>query len=68
MKLSETEERYISILRAMSGNQRVRSGAELYEMARHIVESSIRNEHPTISGEELRERVNQRMQAGLRRK
>ena len=63
VKPSEAEERYISVLRQMSGDQRVKIGAELYEMARHIVESSIKNEHPTISEEKLRERANQRMQS-----
>lgn len=63
MRPSEAEEKYITILRSMSGNQRVKIGAELYEMARHIVEASIRNEYPTISEEELRKRVIQRMQA-----
>jgi len=42
MKPAEAEERYIAILRAMSGNQRVKIGAELYEMARSIVASSIK--------------------------
>jgi hypothetical protein len=63
MKPAEAEERYIAILRAMSGNQRVKIGAELYEMARHIVASSIRNKYPNISEQELQDKLRERMRA-----
>jgi DNA-binding HxlR family transcriptional regulator len=63
MKPTEAEERYIAILRAMSGSQRVKIGAELYEMARHIVASSIRNKYPNISEQELQDRLRERMRA-----
>jgi len=61
MKPAEAEERYIAILRAMSGNQRVKIGAELYEMARSIVASSIKNKYPNISGQELQDKLRERM-------
>lgn len=61
MKPAEAEERYIAILRAMSGNQRVKIGAELYEMARSIVTSSIRNKYPNISEQELQDKLQERM-------
>jgi len=61
MKPAEAEERYIAILRAMSGNQRVKIGAELYEMACSIVASSIRNKYPNISEEELQDKLRERM-------
>jgi hypothetical protein len=63
MKPAEAEKRYIAILRAMSGNQRVKIGAELYEMARHIVASSIRNKYPNISEQELQAKLRERMRA-----
>lgn len=62
MRPSEAEEKYVAILRSMSGNQRVKIGAELYELAKRIVEASIRNENPAISEEELRRKIIQRMQ------
>jgi hypothetical protein len=63
MKPAEAEEKYIAILRAMSGNQRVKIGAELYEMARSIVASSIRNKYPNISEQELQDKLRERMRA-----
>lgn len=65
MRPSEAEKKYISLLRSMDGNQRVKIGAELYEMARHIVESSIKNENPDVSEEELKEKVRQRMNPSI---
>lgn len=65
MRPSEAEKKYISLLRSMDGNQRVKIGAELYEMARHIVESSIKNENPDVSEEELKEKVRQRMDPSI---
>jgi len=61
MRPEEAEKKYISLLRNMDGNQRVKIGAELYEMARHIVESSIKNENPTLSEDELKEKLRQRI-------
>lgn len=62
MKPKEAEKKYISILRNIEGSRRVKIGAELYEMARHIVEDSIRNQDPGISEKKLREKVKERMQ------
>lgn len=61
MRPQEAEKKYISLLRNMDGNQRVKIGVELYEMARHIVESSIKNENPNLSEDELEEKLRQRM-------
>lgn len=44
------------------GNKRVKIGAELYEMARKIVLSSIKNKNPGISEEELKKTLKERMQ------
>lgn len=62
MKPEEAERKYILLLRSFDGNKRVKIGAELYEMAKHIIESSIRNENPNISENELKNRLKQRMQ------
>jgi hypothetical protein len=61
MRPEEAEKKYIAILRNMDGNQRAKIGAELYEMARHIVESSIRNEEPDLPEDKLKEKIRQRM-------
>ncbi len=62
MRPQEAEKKYISLLRSMDGNRRVKIGAELYEMVCHLIESSIRNENPDISEIELKEKLKQRMQ------
>jgi len=46
----------------MDGNKRVKIGAELYEMARKIVLSSIKNKNPDISKEQLSKVLKERMQ------
>lgn len=61
MRPQEAEKKYISLLRNMDGNQRVKIGADLYETARRIIESSIKNENPDLSKEELKEKLKQRM-------
>lgn len=61
MRPKEAEQKYISLLRNMDGNRRAKIGAELYEMARHIVESSVKNEEPDLSEDELKEKLRQRM-------
>lgn len=61
MSLEEADNKYISILRDMDGNRRAKIGAELYETVRQIIESSIRNEHPDISEQELKEKLKARM-------
>jgi len=43
MREDKVEQKYISILKKMNGNKRVKIGAELYEMARKIALSSIKN-------------------------
>jgi len=51
----------IEIYRKMSGKERLRIGCELYDLSRKLIESSIRNEKPAISDEELKKRVIKRM-------
>ena len=62
MREDKVEQKYISILKKMDGNKRVKIGAELYEMARKIVLSSIKNKNPGISEEQLNEMLKERMQ------
>jgi len=58
----KVEQKYISILKKMDGNKRVKIGADLYEMARKIVLSSIKNKNPGISEEQLSKVLKERMQ------
>lgn len=67
MKPEEAEKKYISLLRNLEGNRRAEIGAELYEMGRHILESSIKNQNPGISEEEFKKKLKQRMQYDSRR-
>lgn len=62
MREDKIEQKYLSILRRMDGNKRVKIGAELYEMARKIVLSSIKNKNPGISEEQLNKVLKERMQ------
>jgi len=45
----------------MMGEQRVRLGAELYEMSRRLVKDGLRDRHPEWSEEELGEKVREIM-------
>lgn len=57
----KTDERQVSILRQMSGEQRVRLGAELYEMARRLVADGIRDRSPELTEERIAEKVKEIM-------
>jgi len=46
----------------MDGNKRVKIGVDLYEMARKIVLSSIKNKNPGISKEQLNKMLKERIQ------
>ncbi len=56
------EQKYISIPKKMDGNKRVKIGAELYEIARKIILSSIKNKNRDISEEQLNKALKERMQ------
>jgi len=62
MRGNKAEQKYISILKKMDGNKRVKIGSELYEMARKIVLSSIKDNNPGISEEQLNKMLKERMQ------
>ena len=62
MRQDKVEQKYISILKKMDANKRVKIGAELYEMARKIILSSIKNKNPDISEEQLNKALKERMQ------
>jgi len=61
MRLTEAEEKYLEVIRKMSGEQRLKIGVELHEMAKEFVKASIREENPFLSDQELEERVKDRM-------
>lgn len=55
------EEKQIEILRKMSGSQRVRLGAGLYEMARKIAKAGIRDQFPRLSEREIEGKLKERL-------
>lgn len=63
MEQLTAEKVYIETLKKMSGSKRVRLASEMYDMACHIAESSIRNQRPDLSDSQVKElalkRVNQ---------
>ena len=61
MRPQEAELRQLEILRGLSGNQRVKIGAELYEMAYQIMKSAIEEEYPGVSGEDLKVKIRERV-------
>lgn len=61
MRPQEAEARQLEILRGLSGNQRVKIGAELYEMAYKIMKSAIEEENPGISEEGLKAKIRERV-------
>lgn len=61
MRPQEAEAKYLDILRRMSANQRLRIGAELFEMAYRIVRCAIEEENPGISEEDLKAKMRERV-------
>jgi hypothetical protein len=61
MRPQEAEAKYLDILRKMSPNQRVKIGAELYEVAYHIMRAAIEEETPGLSEEDLKAKIRERV-------
>lgn len=61
MYAEKVDEKYLEILRKMSGEERLKIGMELYELARNIVKASILNKYPNISDEDLEVKLRDRM-------
>lgn len=61
MRPEEAEKKYISLLRDIGGNERIKIGAELYETVRNVIEASIRNQNCGISEDELKEKLKERI-------
>lgn len=61
MRPQEAEAKYLDILRKMSPNQRVKIGAELYEVAYQIMRAAIEEESPGISEEDLKAKIRERV-------
>lgn len=53
MKPNEAESKYIKLLSRKSGTERLKIGAKLYEMAKKIIESAIKEEYPKIKNQKL---------------
>lgn len=53
MKKDTVSKKQLEILRKISGTQKVKLGAELYEMGRKIAIAGIRDRFPKISQEDL---------------
>jgi ribosome-binding protein aMBF1 (putative translation factor) len=61
MRPQEAEAKYLDILRKMSPNQRVKIGAELYEVAYQIMRAAIEEENPGLSEEDLKAKIRERV-------
>ena len=51
------EQQYHTMLMQKSGEERLRMGCSMFMAAKAIVESSIKEKHPDISSEALKEKV-----------
>ncbi|KPJ48307.1 MAG: hypothetical protein AMJ41_05165 [candidate division Zixibacteria bacterium DG_27] len=61
MRPQEAEAKYLDILRKMSPNQRLKIGAELYEVAYQIMRAAIEEESPGLSEEGLKAKIRERV-------
>ncbi len=61
MQTKKENKRYYEILRAMSGEQRLKIGFEMRDFTMKLVEASIRNQYPEISDEELKRKIKERI-------
>jgi ribosome-binding protein aMBF1 (putative translation factor) len=61
MRPQEAQVRQLEILRGLSGNQRVKIGAELYEVAYQIMRAAIEDETPGLSEEDLKAKIRERV-------
>lgn len=61
MQTKKENKRYYEILKAMSGEQRLKIGFEMWDFTMKLVEASIRNQYPEISNEELEGKIKERI-------
>lgn len=50
----DTDQKYLDILRRKTGEERLRLGMELYEMAYKAVQDGIRHQHPGWKPDQVR--------------
>ena len=60
-KVKPNRKQYVEILRKMTGEQRMRIGFELFEMAKDIMIEGMRAQNPDIKAEEIQGEVVRRM-------
>ena len=60
-KPQPNRKKYIEILRGMTGEQRLRTGFELFDMATKIMIEGIKTQNRSITPEEIQEEVIRRM-------
>lgn len=53
----EMEKRYHDMLMRRSGEERLKMGCAMYDAAKEIVRSSILNENPGLTEQELKEKI-----------
>ena len=53
----EMEKRYYDLLMQRSGEERLKMGCSMYDAAKEIVKSSILNENPGLTANELKEKI-----------
>jgi len=61
LKPQPNRKKYIEILRNMTGEQRIRIGFELFEMAKKVMIDGIKAQNPGITSEEIQQEVVRRM-------
>ena len=66
-KLEPNRRQYIQILRRMTGEERMRIGFELFEMAKNVMIEGIKAQNPLIEAEEIQKEVSRRMMRCHRR-
>jgi hypothetical protein len=66
-KVEPNRKQYIEILRKMTGEERMRIGFELFEMATDIMIEGMRSQNPGIKLEEIQQEVVRRMMRCHRR-
>lgn len=66
-KCPQTEFIYLKVLREMSGQKRLKTAFELYELALNLCKQSILEQNPDISKAELKKRLFERFGYGAGR-
>ncbi len=67
MTPEEGLQKQLEIYRRMTGTQRVQIGCELYDLAREVVRSGVRHQHPEWNDDQVRQEVIRRFRFAAER-